>query len=138
MGAISYVQRARAEWHRFRDDEPGQRFRNYRRRLHLRASRSLRAGALACGVLLVLAGAAMLFLPGPGLLVLLLGLALFGGESRRLSSWLDRVEPWLRARAEAAVAWWNRRARVTRAALIVLAMAVTSVAMHAWWQRFGP
>jgi hypothetical protein len=138
MGATSLVQRARAEWHRFRDDEPGHRFRNYRHRLHLRASRALRAGALVCGVLLVAAGFAMFFLPGPGLLVVLLGLALFGGESRRLSGWLDRVEPWVRAKANAALGWWNRRSLLSRGALIVLAMAVTSVAMRAWWRWFGP
>lgn len=138
MGAISIVERARGEWRRFKEDRPGRRFRNYRVRLHQHGSRALRALGIVCGTLLVLAGIAMCFLPGPGLLVILLGLAMFGGESRRLARWLDRLEPTARRRAAAAKRWWRARSLVTRAGLIGLAMLATGLAMRAWWIWFGP
>ncbi len=138
MTAISIARRARGEWRRFRDDEPGRRFRNYRRRLHERGSRTLRACGILCGLVLVVAGIAMCFLPGPGVMTLLLGLAMLGGESRRLACWLDRVEPWLRDKAAAAARWWRRRSIVSRGALILLAMAATGLAMRAWWRFFSP
>ena len=138
MASVTIVERARSEWHRFREDEPGRRFRNYRRRLHDRGSRPLRVAGIVCGALLVVAGIAMCFLPGPGLLVILFGLALFGGESRRLAAWLDRLEPTLRRRAAALVSWWDRRSLLSRGAMIALAMVATGLAMRAWWTFFGP
>jgi uncharacterized membrane protein YbaN (DUF454 family) len=138
MSSLSVVGRARCEWRRFRDDEPGSRFSNYRRRLHEHASRTLRACCIGCAVLLIIAGIAMCFLPGPGLLVLFLGLAMFGGESRRLARWLDRMEPASRRRAAAAKRWWRRRSIVSRGAMIAIAMAATGLAMRAWWAFFGP
>jgi hypothetical protein len=52
-----------------------------------------RIGTLAGGWALVLVGAVMLLLPGPGLLVILGGLALLGRES----AWARRVDLRLRA-----------------------------------------
>jgi len=138
MSSASIVDRARCEWRRFRDDPPGRRFRNYRRRLHESASRSLRVCGIVCGALLVIAGIAMCFLPGPGLLVLLLGLAMFGGESRRLARWLDRMEPAMRRKAAAGRRWWHRRSVISRGAMIAAAVAATGLAMRAWWWFFGP
>ena len=138
MTSIPVVERARGEWRRFRDDPPGRRFRNYRRRLREHGSRALRACGIVCGALLVVAGIAMCFLPGPGVVTLLLGLAMFGGESRRLAGWLDRLEPWLRDKIAAVGRWWRRRSLLSRGALVCLAMAATGLAMRAWWAFLGP
>ncbi len=138
MASMTIVGRARHEWRRFRDDQPGRRFRHYRKRLHENGSRTLRVAGLAVGIVLVLAGIAMCFLPGPGAVTILLGLAMLGGESRRLAGWLDRLEPWLRRRAAAARRWWKRRSLVSRGALVALAMLATGLAMRAWWAFFGP
>lgn len=138
MTSIPVVERARGEWRRFRNDPPGRRFRNYRRRLHERGSRILRACGVMCGLLLVVAGIAMCFLPGPGLLTILLGLAMLGGESRRLAGWLDRLEPWLRERPAAWARWWAARSLLSRGALVALALAATGLAMRAWWRLFAP
>jgi uncharacterized membrane protein YbaN (DUF454 family) len=138
VASISPVQRARTEWRRFRDDEPGCRFTNYRDRLHQHGSRTLRACGIACGLVLVVAGIAMCFLPGPGALTILLGLAMFGGESRRLAGWLDRLEPWLRDRLEASKRWWRARSVVTRGALVACLLVATGFAMRGWWAVFSP
>jgi hypothetical protein len=80
----------------------------------------------------------MLFMPGPGVLVIFLGLAMFAGESKALAGWLDRLEPALRRKGKAAVAWWNRRPIPVRVLLVGVAMALTGLAMRAWWIHFGP
>ena len=89
------------EWRRIRDDTPGLRFVNHygRMRTWSRASVVLR---LAVGIVLLLAGFIMLFIPGPGIVAILAGLAMIAGESRSLAGRLDRTEFRLRA-------WWKRR-----------------------------
>ena len=47
------------------------------------------------GVVFVLLGAAMLVLPGPGLLVMVLGAALVAEESLLASRLLDRCDAWV-------------------------------------------
>ncbi len=85
-----------AEWHSFRADLPGERFRHhYERSQHM--SHAARIARAAIGVLLVAIGIILLFIPGPGLLVGFFGLALLSSQSRALARVLDRVEPRLRA-----------------------------------------
>lgn len=138
MASTSILARGRSEWRRFRDDPPGARFQNYHRRLHQHGSNALRVCGILCGVLFVAAGIAMCFLPGPGAITILLGLAMFGGESRRLAGWLDRLEPALRRKAKAAARWWRRRSLLSRGGLIALAMIATGLATRAWWAFFAP
>jgi uncharacterized protein (TIGR02611 family) len=126
------------QWRLFRDDKPGQRFRNYRRNLHRHASSAVRCVCVVAGLVLLAAGVVMLFMPGPGVLVIFLGLAMFAGESKALAGWLDRLEPALRRKGKAAVAWWNRRPIPVRVLLVGVAMALTGLAMRAWWIQFGP
>ena len=138
MASQAITSRALHEWRRFRDDAPGRRFRNYHTRLHEHGSRTLRVLGILCGVVLVAAGIAMCFLPGPGLITILLGLAMFGGESRRMARWLDHREPPMRRKAKAAGRWWKRRSLLSRGVMIALAMAATGLAMRFWWAFFGP
>jgi uncharacterized membrane protein YbaN (DUF454 family) len=138
MAPAAIMSRALDEWRRFRDDTPGCRFRHYHERLHEHGTRTLRVLGIVCGVLLVAAGIAMCFLPGPGVITILLGLAMFAGESRRLAGWLDRREPAARRKAKAVSRWWNRRSLLSRAAMIAIAMFATGLAMRAWWLFFGP
>ena len=132
------MSRALDEWRRFRDDTPGCRFRHYHDRLHEHGSRTLRVLGIVCGALLVVAGIAMCFLPGPGAITILLGLAMFGGESRRLARRLDHMEPAIRRKAKAIGRWWKRRSLVSRGAMIAVAMFATGLAMRAWWAFFSP
>lgn len=89
-----------AEWHDLRADAPGEPFRHHyeraRRHSHLRRI----VGGLF-GVILVAAGFVMLFIPGPGILTAIFGLALLSSQSHWLASTMDRAEPRLRA-------WFDR------------------------------
>ena len=54
-----------------------------------------RGGVFLVGMILVVAGAAMLVLPGPGIAVILLGLVVLSAEFQ----WAKRVLAWARERA---------------------------------------
>lgn len=68
----------------------------------------LRIAVGVVGALLILAGLAMLVLPGPGWLTIFLGLAVLGTEF----AFARRINDWLRERVRRMWAWWKaRRAR---------------------------
>lgn len=85
------LEGAKREWHEFRDDEPGERFANHHERAR-RSGKAARVARVAIGTLLLAAGIFMLFVPGPGLLAMLFGVALFAGESKWLAERMDRLE----------------------------------------------
>jgi hypothetical protein len=78
-------------WHHFKAGAPGHRFVDEHDEIAHR-SRPVRAGLAALGAVLIAAGVVMLFIPGPGLLAILFGLALTATSWRRLASWLDLAE----------------------------------------------
>jgi len=88
-------------WHQFKSGAPGRRFVEEHDRVADR-SRVTRVGVIFLGSVLIGAGVVMLFIPGPGLLAMLFGLALIATSWRRLAAWLDLGE--LRMRA-----WWRER-----------------------------
>ena len=63
-----------------------------------------RAGVALVGGAIVLAGLAMLVLPGPGILAIAAGLALLAVEFEAVRDLRDRFAGWVRARAQRAEA----------------------------------
>ncbi|MBA3539898.1 MAG: hypothetical protein H0T79_09735 [Deltaproteobacteria bacterium] len=76
------------------------------------------------GVVLVFAGGVMLVVPGPGLLVIVFGLALLAGESKRLAHVLDRAELVVRRWVGAARRWWAGLTPRVKLALIANGVAL--------------
>jgi hypothetical protein len=72
-----------------------------------------RAGIALVGGLLVLAGIAMLVLPGPGILGIAAGLALLALEFEAARDLRDRFAGWVRARAQRAEAKASAKQRAT-------------------------
>lgn len=101
------LETAKRAWRSFRADEPGRRFTNHHNREHRSGSRAGIVVRFVIGALLIAGGVVLLFIPGPGLLAMLFGVALVAGESRWLAARMDRAE--LRARDR----WrsWRRRWR---------------------------
>lgn len=96
-----------------------------------------RAGAvarIALGVLLLVGGIALLFMPGPGLLVMLFGLGLLGGQSEHLAKTLDRVEPVMRRIGRRLVQVWRRRSHRAQAAFVVVAALLCGAAGYSAWK----
>jgi hypothetical protein len=104
----SLWQLVRREWKDLRADRAGQRFRHHHERLHRPEYQKLRIIALFVGPILAAGGLVMLFIPGPGLLFIVFGLALLGGQSRKLARLLDRGEPPVRRTLRRVRERWNK------------------------------
>lgn len=129
----------RAHLREFSDAPPGTRFCDRQQR-HRGTPRVQRALAFGAGGLLLVAGVLMLVFPGPGLLVLVLGLALVSGESRRASQVLDRLDVAGHRASNAVRRRWRRLPRHMRAPigalLFVLVIAFTATCTWLAW-RYG-
>jgi hypothetical protein len=101
------LEGAKREWKSFKNDEAGERFANHHQRMEGKGMAS-RIARMAVGALLVAGGIVMLFVPGPGLLAMLFGVALFAGESEWLAERMDRLE------VAARRTWQRVRARIRR------------------------
>ena len=82
------------------------------------------------GLALIALGVVLLFVPGPGILLILLGCGLLARESRRMAAALDWAEPRVRAATRRARAAWGRASPPLRALAMALALAVSVAA--AW------
>lgn len=87
-----------------------------------------RLSVLAIGTVIVLAGVAMLVLPGPGLLTIFVGLAVLGSEFH----WAQRLLGWVRARFERAAEQALDPA-VRRRNQAILAGILVGLAVGTWW-----
>ena len=93
-----------------------------RQQRHRRRSRIYRVGFAAVGFVVLLAGVVMLVTPGPGIPVVILGLAMLALEFSWAERWLER----LLEKAEAAVEQVAQGSPLQRAALV--AVGVVAVA----------
>ena len=126
---MSPIAEAKREWHAFKNDRPGKRFEHQHDRLQQRCS-AVRIGLAIAGIILLAAGIALLVLPGPGIPLLVFGLALLAGLSGALARALDRTEPVLRDEAKQMKRGWHRLSGGAKAG--VCAVAVVGLAAVAF------
>ena len=82
--------------------QPGRRFQERYRRKHAEhGSAWKRCGFVCAGIVLTIIGVFFLAVPGPGIPILAVGLALIAQESVTMARWLDRTELRLRR-------WWKK------------------------------
>jgi hypothetical protein len=87
------------DWRVLRHGTPGRRFYDFH---HARMERRgegwplERVLTVTVAAMLIAGGAAIGWLPGPGGFIGIIGVALLGAESLRVSRLLDRVEVWIR------------------------------------------
>ena len=108
----------------FIHDKPGRRFVRHYRRLRQKRSVAKTVVRTAIGTVMTLTGVVLWFLPGPGWLFVLFGLAMFAGESRRVACILDLAEVLVRAAWRRVRRWWRGKTPPVRAAAIITALAV--------------
>lgn len=82
----------RKQWHVFRADPAGERFQRRYRRNTARAGMVRKFAIIGGGTVLLLIGIALLVLPGPGMLLILLGAGLVAEESLIAARALDRLD----------------------------------------------
>lgn len=95
-----------------------------------------RLGVLVVGVVVVLGGLALVPLPGPGWLLVFLGLSILASEYE----WAARLLRWTKARVASATAWALRQAfwlRMVGGTITVLTAAAVAVA-YLYWKDAGP
>ena len=119
-------------WRTFRNATPGKRFEK---------QHDARAGGpppivfYAAGAVLLAGGVVLLFIPGPGLLLIAFGAALIARQSLWLAKRLDRLELVLRRAAQKARTGWRRSSAAVRAAIVaaaVLGAAGAGYAGYVW------
>lgn len=99
-------------------------------------SRALMVAQVALGVMVVALGVVMMFIPGPGLPLIVFGLAMIAGLSKRLARLLDRVEPKVRRGAHAVRDWWSALpigAKLGLGAIAAIAVAAFAYGMYRLW-----
>ena len=108
-----------------------------RRERHRRRSRIVRAAVALAGFVVVLAGLAMIPLPGPGLLIVAAGLAILALEFAWAERWLERTIEQVDAAGD-KVKRASRAQQVILALLVVLAVAAVVTLAYAWDLPFLP
>jgi len=92
-------------WDRFVHATPGRRFQErYRRKAGTERGKLARCAVILAGIALTLVGTFFLAVPGPGIPILAVGLALIAQESSVMACFLDRAEIRLRR-------WWKKMRR---------------------------
>jgi hypothetical protein len=132
MAAMATVKR---EWQEFKRDQPGRRFQNQRRRMR-EGSKALMVAQISLGVVLIAGGAVLLVIPGPGIPLIVFGLAMLAGMSKRLATVLDRIEPSVRRVAIKARDTWRGLPLLAKIGLGVIAavgVAAFGYAMYRLW-----
>jgi Flp pilus assembly protein TadB len=125
------IQRARDNWQCFKQSEPGHRFQDHHRYQQGRSgSRSYLRGffGILWGLLVVVGGLIAVPGPGPGWLVILLGLGLVAGESLFFACLFDRAEVKLRGLVGQVIGLWRIFPTSVRI-LIVVGLVACATAM---------
>ena len=127
-----HLAELRLEWHRFRHDRPGERFRNHNERAQ-KKSKQHAAVTIALGVLLLAGGVVLLFMPGPGTPLIIFGVALVAAHSKKMSRALDRAEPKVRERGHRLERHWKALPTLQKAAVITGGILLATAGMLAMW-----
>ncbi len=127
------LEELKKSWRVFTKSRPGERFqRLYGARKEPRLYRIL---LTMVGVLLLVGGVVLLFIPGPGLLLIAFGAALIARESLWLAKRLDRLEPVLHKLGRKARSFWKKASTGARAAIVaagVIGAAGAAYAAYLW------
>jgi hypothetical protein len=137
---LSLRDALKKHWRELAHEQPGLRFqRRYER--NRGAGHALgRALRITAGIVLIVIGAVLLLIPGPGTVVIVVGAALLAQESAILARLLDRLELRLRDLIPYASKHWHRAGRAVRAFVIVCSLLVLGGAAWAAYsilQRSG-
>ena len=127
----SMFQAIKDDLRELKGGEPGSRFRDFydfRRRHRRQGFSPARFLTIFFGLVLVIGGASIGWLPGPGGFVAIFGLALLAQEFRPLAALLDWVEPKLHTVWKSIVRFWRRMSAARRVAL-ALVIVLTSVSV---------
>jgi UPF0716 family protein affecting phage T7 exclusion len=91
------LRHLKQSWQGFKTGLPGRRFQQqFRLRQRFRSGAARKALLITAGILLAAAGVFLLFVPGPGIITLLIGAVLIAQQSSLAARAFDRIEIRLR------------------------------------------
>jgi uncharacterized protein (TIGR02611 family) len=123
------------QWRELRKSMPGRRFQElHERRQASRQSPFRQRLGLGIGCLVVIAGIAMVPLPGPGWPIVLVGAGLLARESSRAARALDWVEVRFRGLLSWGVCRWQRASFGLRCIVVVIVLAVLGTGAWVVWR----
>jgi uncharacterized protein (TIGR02611 family) len=135
------LEKAKENWLRFKQGEPGHRFKDrYHRRRQSSSGRfnSRSVVGIFGGMLIMAGGIVAVPGPGPGWLIVLLGIGMLSGESKLIARCMDWAEVRLRKLAGWTVNFWTSSSAIVMV-LVVLAILVCIAASGygAYYLFFG-
>lgn len=129
----------RQHWQSFRSARPGERFYvQYQRRHDPHASVLGRVLRLSLGVFVTAAGLVLMPAPGPGMLIVAVGLSLLAHESAQVARALDWAELRLRPPLRRALRAWRRLPWPAQLALVLAGLLLAIAGgylMLLWWRE---
>ena len=135
------IERARENWRRFNESKPGHRFQDRYHHRQQGSSGGFNPRAIfgiVGGILVVLGGVIAVPGPGPGWLIIFLGLGMLAGESKLVARFMDWGEMRLRGLARRAVYFWaNSSAAVKALIILVVLVCVAASGYGAYYLFFG-
>ena len=113
----------RQRWRALKDAKPGARFQDFHRHRHQsRRSALQKPLVVTVGILIVIAGTILLFTPGPGLLLVVIGAGLLAQESLLAARAMDWLEVKARKSADGSIRAWMRFSLAMKGFIIFLAL----------------
>lgn len=114
----------RKSWRLLASGKPGERFERYYRNQQEGRTPLRKSFSIVVGIAIFAAGLVLLPAPGPGTLVVALGLGLLAREFRFVARALDGLEPRLRRAAAGAARLWRGSPPLGRAALVLVVIVL--------------
>ena len=130
---MGHAAELKQEWELFKHDEPGQRFTHHRERMKQR-SKFINVVGLVLGIALLAAGVAFCFLPGPGTVLIVFGLALVGARWARMARMMDRAEPKLRHFFHRGKRRWHSMSGKAKLSVMLGLAAIAAAACLFMWR----
>ena len=121
------------EWKLFKHDEPGHRFTHHRERMKKRG-KAINIAGLILGLALIAGGVVFCFLPGPGTVLIVFGLALVGARWAWMAHQMDRAEPKLRHFFHRQQRRWHAMSGKAKLSVMLGLAAIAAAACLFMWR----
>jgi hypothetical protein len=130
------IDALKKHWRDLASGRPGHRFQDHYRRAHKGALGFRRVCKMAAAIVLTIAGLVLLFIPGPGSVLIVIGAALLAQESEVIARLCDASEVRGRKLISAAVKAWRGSSMVGRSSLVVAVVALAGSGAWFVYSRF--
>lgn len=124
-------------WRLFKKARPGRRFqeRYWRRQKECRGVVSIgKVLNILCGIILLAVGLVLIPAPGPGCIVVLIGLSMLASEFLSLAVLLDKTEPKVRHVYAGLRRRWRKTSPAARSASLLLAVLCACSTAYMTWR----